>query len=55
MEAALPAHYFRGDDAASAPSNSWRANGYLLFYNWIYRMYEDVPYDLATLGAPAAR
>lgn len=54
MAVTPPAHYFRDDDPANAPTNTWRANGYLLFYNWIYRMYEDVPYDLAVLGTGSA-
>lgn len=46
---ALPRDYFRADDPAQGAVNSWRGQGYLLFYNWIYRMYEDVPYNLSAL------
>lgn len=54
LETHLPQNYFRQGDVASGATNSWRPGGYLLFYNWIYRMYEDVPYNLAAVGTPAA-
>lgn len=49
MKTSLPEHYFPGDDPAARALNTWRPHGHLLFHNWIYRIYEDVPYDLATL------
>jgi homoserine O-succinyltransferase len=46
---ALPANYFESDDPQRPPVNRWRPYGYLLFSNWMYRLYEDSPHDLAEL------
>jgi homoserine O-succinyltransferase/O-acetyltransferase len=45
----VPANYFSGDDPARPPVNRWRPYGYLLFSNWMYRLYEDTPHDLNEL------
>lgn len=42
----FPKNYFEDDDLTRKPVNHWRPHGYLLFSNWIYRLYEDVPYDV---------
>jgi homoserine O-succinyltransferase len=47
---ALPANYFAGGDPQRAPVNRWRPYGYLLFSNWMYRLYEDAPHDLGELA-----
>ena len=44
----LERHQWNRKKAARA-LNIWRPNGHLLFHTWLYRIYEDVPYDLATL------
>lgn len=47
----MPANYFPGDDPAHAPLNRWRSHAFLLFGNWINRVYQTTPYDLAAIGA----
>jgi homoserine O-succinyltransferase len=46
---AVPANYFAGNDPRKGPVNRWRPYGYLLFSNWMYRLYEDSPHDLDEL------
>lgn len=41
----VPKNYFEADDFTRKVINRWRPYGYLLFSNWMYRLYEDVPYD----------
>lgn len=48
--AAVPEHYFPGDDPASQPANTWRGHGHLLFGNWINETYQTTSFDLAELG-----
>ncbi len=46
-----PRNYFPGDDPASLPVVTWRAHAHLLFSNWInYYVYQETPYDLASIG-----
>ncbi|KAA5605242.1 homoserine O-succinyltransferase [Roseospira marina] len=49
-EAALPRHYFPGDDPTQPPVNNWRAHAHLLFGNWINAMYQTTPFDVAEIG-----
>lgn len=46
----MPANYFPEDDPAHAPLNRWRSHAFLLFGNWINRVYQTTPYDLAAIG-----
>ena len=48
---AAPVSYFPGDDPAQPPENRWRSHGALLYGNWINRIYQATPYDLAQIGA----
>jgi homoserine O-succinyltransferase/O-acetyltransferase len=43
--ALFPKNYFEDNDLTRKLVNRWRPHGYLLFSNWMYRLYEDVPYD----------
>ncbi|MDA8870437.1 homoserine O-succinyltransferase [Rhizobiaceae bacterium] len=47
---APPANYFPADDPRQPPQNRWRSHAHLLFGNWINRMYQTTPYDLAEIG-----
>jgi homoserine O-succinyltransferase/O-acetyltransferase len=46
----LPVDYFPGDDPSRAPENRWRSHGQLLYGNWINRIYQTTPYDIARIG-----
>ena len=46
----VPAHYFPGDDLASAPVNTWRGAGHILFGNWINQVYQTTPFDQSLIG-----
>lgn len=46
-----PVDYFPGDDPALPPENRWRSHGALLYGNWINRIYQTAPYDLAQIGS----
>jgi homoserine O-succinyltransferase len=41
----VPVNYFDSDDPSRLPLNRWRPFGYLLFSNWIYKLYEDAPFN----------
>jgi homoserine O-succinyltransferase len=45
-----PANYFPGDNPARQPLNRWRSHAFLLFGNWINRVYQTTPFDLAGIG-----
>ena len=47
----MPANYFPGDDPQRKPLNRWRSHAFLLFGNWINRVYQTTPYDLNLIGA----
>ena len=47
----VPRNYYPGDDPARPPLNRWRSHGHLLYGNWINRIYQTVPFDLADIGA----
>jgi len=43
----LPYNYYTDDDPKKAPLVKWRANGNMLFLNWLnYYVYQETPYDL---------
>jgi homoserine O-succinyltransferase len=46
-----PEHYFPGDDPAKRPVNTWRSHGHLLIANWINKLYQQTPFELAEIGA----
>jgi homoserine O-succinyltransferase len=46
----IPANYFPGDDPAQRPLNRWRSHAFLLFGNWINRVYQTTPFDLDRIG-----
>ncbi len=46
----MPKNYFPDDDATQPPVNQWRAYAHLLFWNWIYEIYENTPYDISKIG-----
>ena len=42
-----PYNYFPDNDTSKTPVNTWRANGHLLFSNWLnYFVYQNTPYNL---------
>lgn len=45
----IPRNYFPNDDPSQPPINSWRPYAYLFFSNWMYKLYEDTPFDLQKL------
>ena len=47
----MPANYFPGDDPQRKPLNRWRSHAFLLFGNWLNRVYQTTPYDLNLIGA----
>lgn len=50
MNPDVPAHYFPDDDPAKQPLSTWRAEGQLLYTNWLnYYVYQTTPYDISTL------
>lgn len=46
----VPRHYYRNDDPANLPRNTWRTHGHQLFGNWINEVYQTTPFDLADVG-----
>jgi homoserine O-succinyltransferase len=50
VEIDIPKYYFPDDDPAKPPVNQWRAYAHLLFWNWIYEIYENTPYDISKIG-----
>ena len=46
----MPKNYFPDDDPTQPPVNQWRAYAHLLFWNWIYEIYENTPYDISKIG-----
>lgn len=47
----VPANYFPDDDPANRPLNRWRSHAFLLFGNWINRVYQTTPFELEMVGA----
>ena len=46
----VPLNYYPDDDPSRDPVVSWRAEGQLLYTNWLnYYVYQTTPYDLDTL------
>ena len=46
----VPVNYYPDDDPSRDPVVSWRAEGQLLYTNWLnYYVYQTTPYDLDTL------
>lgn len=46
----LPVNYFPNDDPTQKPVVNWRAEGQLLYNNWLnYYVYQTTPYDLSAL------
>ncbi len=50
----VPKNYFPDDDPSKPPVNQWRAYAHLLFWNWIYEIYENTPHDISKIGSAAA-
>lgn len=47
MDPEVPAHYFPDDDPTREPLSTWRAEGSLLYTNWLnYYVYQATPYDI---------
>ncbi|MGY0793895.1 homoserine O-succinyltransferase [Azospirillum argentinense] len=46
----VPHGYFPDDDPNLPPENQWRSHAHLLFANWINRIYQTTPFDLARIG-----
>ncbi len=44
----LPHNYFPDDDPTQKPLNRWRSHAFLLFGNWINRLYQTTPFDFVT-------
>jgi homoserine O-succinyltransferase len=53
-EIQLPRNYFPDDDPSKPPVNHWRSYAHLLFWNWIYEIYENTPYDISEIGSAAS-
>jgi homoserine O-succinyltransferase len=46
----IPVNYFPDNDVSRQPQISWRANGNLLYQNWVnYHVYQETPHDLNQL------
>ena len=45
----LPRNYFPDMSPETAPVNTWRPYGYLMFCNWITTLYRDAPFELTNL------
>ncbi len=46
----VPKSYYPNDDPSQDPIVSWRAEGQLIYTNWLnYYVYQTTPYDLGTL------
>ena len=46
----VPKNYYPNDDPSQDPIVSWRAEGQLVYTNWLkYYVYQTTPYDLGTL------
>lgn len=41
----VPHNYFPDDDPTQTPLNRWRSHAFLLFGNWINRVYQSTPFD----------
>ena len=51
----VPERYFPDDDPRRQPVNTWRANGHLLYGNWINMIYQSTPFDIAEIGRDRAQ
>lgn len=51
----VPKYYFPDDDPSQAPINKWRSYAHLLFWNWIYEIYENTPFDISKIGSDQIR
>lgn len=50
LNPAVPVNYYRDDDPAKGPINSWRAHANLLYSNWLnYYVYQATPYDIEAI------
>lgn len=50
----VPVNYYPGDDDTQEPLFRWRGHAHLLYHNWLnYYVYQNTPYDLATLTVEA--
>lgn len=48
MNPDIPENYFPNDDPTRRPVVNWRANGQLMYSNWLnYYVYQTVPYNLS--------
>ncbi|MDL2232284.1 homoserine O-succinyltransferase [Ruminococcaceae bacterium OttesenSCG-928-L11] len=46
----VPANYFPDDNPANVPAMRWKANGNLLYSNWLnYYVYQQTPYDFVQI------
>ena len=46
-----PENYYENDDPSRPPVVRWRAQGSLLFINWLnYFVYQSTPYDLKSIN-----
>ncbi len=45
-----PKYYYPDGDTAQAPVNTWRANGHLLFANWLNWIYQTTPFAVDRIG-----
>ena len=47
LDIKVPVHYYPDDDPTKTPVVSWRAEGQLIYTNWLnYYVYQTTPYDL---------
>ncbi len=54
LEIQLPVNYFPADNPENLPVHRWKSHAYLLFSNWLnYYVYQETPFDLASLASPA--
>jgi homoserine O-succinyltransferase len=46
----VPSNYYPNDDPSQPPLNRWRSHAHLLYGNWINRIYQTTPFDMALVG-----
>lgn len=49
LDIEIPKRYFPDNKPQSKPDMNWRAHAGLLYSNWLNLVYQNTPYDLATL------
>ena len=45
-----PENYYPKNNTNLVPINTWRANAYLLFNNWLNLLYQTTPFNIDKIG-----